>query len=110
MTHSDKKSIILKLVEVPDSGKRNFWGREIKSLNALLESFPEENFWKGLTFPVKFDSIIVLRSGYYAEELKKKYKRYKYIIPNKSKIVLGDKTGKDYVKIKKNKTLRDFLS
>lgn len=110
MTHSEKKKIIEKLVVVPDKQKRNFWGREIKSLNILLEKYSEENFWKGLTFSEKFDSIIVLRSGYFANELKKKYKRYKYNIPQQKKLELGGKVGDDYKKQVKPKNLREFLS
>lgn len=110
MTHSEKKKIIEKLVVVPDKQKRNFWGREIKSLNILLEKYPEESFWKGLTFSEKFDSIIILRSGYFAKELHKKYKRYKYNIPQQKKIELGDVSGDDYKKTVKPKNLREFLS
>lgn len=110
MLHNQKKKIIENLVVVPDKQKRNFWGREIKSLNILLEKYPEENFWKGLTFSEKFDSIIVLRSGYFANELKKKYKRYKYNIPQQKKLELGEKAGDDYTKQVKPKNLREFLS
>jgi len=110
VTHTEKKKLIEKLVIVPEKQKRIFWGREIKSLNFLLEQYPEDFFWKGLTFDKKFDSIIILRSGYYANELNKKYKRFKYIIPEKPKIELKEKSGKDYKKNIKHKTLRDFLS
>ena len=110
MTHTEKKKIIEKLVVVPKVQKRNFWSREIKSLNILIESFPEDIFWKGLTFPKLFDSIIVLRSGYYAKELQKKYNLYKYNIPQKQSIQLGEKSGEDYINKKKPKTILDFLS
>ena len=110
MTHTEKKNILEKLVVIPDKQKRNFWGREIKSLNVLLEKYPEDFFWKGLTFDKKFDSIIVLRSGYYSEILEKKYKRFVYIIPKSNNIKIGEKEGKDYVQKSKHKTLRDFLS
>lgn len=110
MTHTEKKKLIEKLVIVPEKQKRIFWGREMKSLNFLLEQYPEDFFWKGLTFDQKFDSIIILRSGYYAELLEKKYKRYKYIIPKPNSIEIGEKQGEDYVPKNKRKTLRDFLS
>jgi len=88
VTHSEKKKIIEKLVVVPDKQKRNFWGREIKSLNVLLEKYP----------------------GYFAKELNKKYKRYKYKIPQQKKIELGGISGDDYKKTVKPKNLREFLS
>ena len=108
--HAEKRKVIENLVNVPKTQKRHFWSREIGSLNILIESYPEDIFWKGLTFPKLFDSIIVLRSGYYANELKKKYKRYKYTIPSEKKLELGEKTGNDYKKKVKPKTLREFLS
>lgn len=110
VTHTEKKNILEKLVVIPDKGKRNFWGREMQSLNILIEKYPEDFFWKGLTFDKKFDSIIVLRSGYYSEELEKKYKRFKYVIPKSNNIKIGEKQGEDYVQNNKRKTLRDFLS
>jgi hypothetical protein len=110
VTHTEKKNILEKLVVIPDKGKRNFWGREMQSLNILIEKYPEDFFWKGLTFDKKFDSIIVLRSGYYSEELEKKYKRFIYVIPKSNNIKIGEKQGEDYVQKNKRKTLRDFLS
>jgi hypothetical protein len=110
VTHSEKKNVIEKIVVVPDKQKRNFWGREIKSLNTLIEKYPEENFWKGLTFTEKFDSIIILRSGYFSEQLLKKYRRYKYTIPKQEIIKLGEKIGDDYKKEIKPKNIREFLS
>ena len=89
MTHTEKKKIIETLINVPDKQKRLFWGREIKNLNNLLETYPEDIFWKGLTFNKKLDSIIVLRSGFYSKELQKKYNIFKYKIPEKKEITLG---------------------
>lgn len=110
MTHTEKKKIIESLIEVPKKDKRHFWAREIKSLNILIESYPEDIFWKGLTFPQKLDSIIVLRSGFYQKELQKKYNIFKYKVPTEIKLTLGKKTGKDYTAKEKPKTITDFLS
>jgi hypothetical protein len=110
VTHTEKKKVIEKLLNVPDKQKRLFWGREIKTLNILIEVYPESKFWKGLTFPQKLDSMILFRSGYYQQELKRRYNLYKYNIPPKKEITLGDKTGKDYTSKKKVKTIKDFLS
>jgi len=71
VTQTEKKKVIEKLIEQPKTQKRLFWGREIKSLNILIESYPIDGFWKGLSFPKKLDSIIVLRSGYYADHSKR---------------------------------------
>lgn len=109
MTHTQKKKVIERLVVVPKTQKRNFWAREIKSLNILMEAYPSDFFWDNLSFPDKIDSIIVLRSGYYNKELIKKYRRFNYQPPSSDKIELGEKCGEDYNKEVKPKTIRDFL-
>ncbi len=108
--HADKKNIIESLLVVPKSQKRLFWGREIKHLNFLLKSFPCDLFWKGLSFSKQFESLALLRSGHFLKELKKKYKRFNYKIPNKKELKLGKKSGDDYITSKTLKTKRDFLS
>lgn len=110
MTHTEKKKVIENLINVPDKQKRLFWGREIKTFNILLELYPESKFWKGLTFPQKLDSMILFRSGFYQNELKRRYNLFKYNIPTKKEIKLGEKYGEDFNIDKKPKTLRDFLS
>ena len=110
VTQTEKKLTIERLVNVPSSQKRNFWGREVKSLNELLKVYPERAFWLGVKFPSKMETIIVFRSGYYALELKKKYNRFKYLIPKKEEVKLGEKSGADYNQSKKPITLKKFLS
>lgn len=111
MNQTEKKKVIEKLVNVPRKGKRLFWGREVKSLNELTKLYPEDDFWAGLSFGIekKFDSLILLRSGYYAEELSKKHKRYHYSIPPKKEIKLGERAGEDYIIPNNPKTIRNFL-
>ena len=110
MKHSAKKAIIEKLVSVPDKQKRIFWAKEIKFFNILLAKYPNEIFWNKLKFPDKFDSLLLLRSGYYAEDLRLKYKRFNYIIPQKKETPLHDKKfGEDLELPSKPKTLKEFL-
>lgn len=110
MTHTEKKKIIENLINIPEKQKRLFWGREIKTFNILLELYPEFKFWQGLTFSKKLDSMIVLRSGFFSEELKRKYNLFKYNIPEKKEFKLGEKCGEDFKIDNRPKTLRDFLS
>lgn len=110
MKHNTKKAIIENLVSVPDKQRKIFWAKEIKFLNILLAKYPNENFWNKLTFPDKFDSLLLLRSGYYAEDLRLKYNRFKYIIPKSKAMPLYDeKFGKDLSLPQKSKTLKKFL-
>jgi hypothetical protein len=110
VTHTEKKKVIERLVVVPKEQKRHFWSREIKSLNILLDSYPSDFFWQNLSFSDKVNSIIVFRSGYYKEEIIKKYRRFNYKIPPPNNISLGEKSGKDYDDKNKPKNLRDFLA
>ena len=110
MTQTEKKKVIEKLVDVPKAQRRHFWGREIKSLNELQKLYPEDEFWRGISFTKKFDTLIILRSGYYSKELKNKYNRFKYDIPVPSDIELGAKSGEDYSDPPQSTTLRQFLS
>lgn len=110
MTQTEKKKIIEKLTDPPKAQKRVFWAREIKCLNILFESYPIDSFWEGLSFPKKLDSLILLRSGYYADQLKKKYNRFNYKIPPNKQIDIKEKTGEDYIKQNKPKNIKEFLS
>jgi hypothetical protein len=110
MKHKAKKVIIENLINVPDKGKRIFWAKEIKFLNILIEKYDDEDFWLKLSFPDKFDSLLLLRSGYYAETLRLKYKKFNYIIPDKEEIPLHkEKFGETLNFTKTTKTLRKFL-
>lgn len=110
MNHKEKQKVIENIVSVPDKGKRIFWAKEIKFLNILFEKYPDKKFWTNLSFYDKLDSMLLLRSGYYAEELKKKYKKFNYKIPQCDEIILGDKCGEDLNISRPIKTIKDFLS
>ena len=110
VTQTEKKKLIERIINVPKTQKRLFWGREIKSLNELLKLYPEDKFWIGIEFPQKFDSIIVLRSGYYSKVLKSKHNRYNYKVPKKTKTPITDSCGDDYQPPSSPKTLKQFLS
>ena len=110
MTQTEKKKIIERLVVVPKTQKRAFWGREMVSLKALQSAYPEKDFWLGLTFGQKFNTLVLLRSGHYRGELQKKYNRFKYTIPPPEDLELGVKSGNDYTPPDRPKNLREFLS
>ncbi len=108
--HADKKEVVSRLVDVPSKNKRFFWAREIKFLNDLLERFPDIDFWKIVTFPKKYESLLALKGEYGEKTLKKKYSEYNYVIPKVEKIKLGKKVGKDVDFKEKKNTIRKFLS
>ena len=110
MKHKDRISAIKRLVDVPPKAPQNFWARESKCLSELIKKFPDEDFWLKVSFDSKFDSLKMLRVGYYHEELSKKYARFHYDLPKAPEIKLGEKMGKDYSVSTKPKTIRDFLN
>ena len=110
LKHKDRISAIKRLVDVPLKAPQEFWGRESKCLSALIKEFPDEDFWLKVSFNSKFDSLKMLRVGYYHEELSKKYARFHYNLPPPPEVTLGEKMGKDYSVSTKPKTTRDFLN
>lgn len=106
---TERKKIIERLLIVPKFNKRAFWAKETKFLMELIEKFPDLNFWNKIKLPKKYDSLLALRGDWGKTFLKKKYLDFNYIIPEKQKIKLGDKTGEDKIINKKPKTIRDFL-
>lgn len=110
MKHNEKKKVIENLVIVPSKNKRFFWAKEIKCFNEVYKLYPHDSFWGKIKFPDKFESINLLRSGYYSEELKSKYLRFFYKIPKPSTIKLSKSLDNKQVDITLGpKTLRDFL-
>ena len=110
--HNEKKKVIENLVTVPPKNKRAFWAKEIKCFNEVYKVYPSTPFWLKLKFPDKFESINLLRSGYYANELKKKYLRFFYKIPKKESPISLSSEPIQPVELeiyKKPQTLRDFL-
>lgn len=90
-----KKSIISKIVLVPDNEKRNFWNREFKFLNDLYKLYPDFNFWQLLRFDRKYESMNYFFCDYGKTILQKRFLEYSYVIPEVEEIKLGKKTGKD---------------
>ena len=104
----NKRDVIKKLVVEPKSQKRPFWAREMKLLNDLLEIFPDEDFWLKMK-PQEYPSLAVIRSDQGIKSLRKKFREFKYKIPEKKEIKLGEKSGKDRIYNKTPKTIREFI-
>ena len=110
VTFKEKQEVISRLINVPDKDKRKFWSKEVKFLNILYEQYPDKKFWTSLSFSVILDSMLLLRSGYYAEILASKYRLFKFEFPKDKPIKLGKKCTDDVEVSSKPKTIKDFLS
>ena len=55
---------------------RNFWKREYKILNDLLEEYPEISFWEKVNFNQSWDSLLILRSDFGKNFLRKNIKNF----------------------------------
>jgi hypothetical protein len=104
----NKRKIIQKIVEEPNSQKRIFWAKEMKLLNSLLEVFPNADFWQKVRLR-KVNSLAMLKTKAGIAFLRKKYNEFHYKIPEKIEIPLGSKTGEDKIFSKKPKTIRQFI-
>jgi hypothetical protein len=105
----NKKQILLNLITPPKSTKGAFWTREYKVLKKLMAEYPDENFWQKVKFNMNWDSVCILQTDYGRSLLDKKYKDYKFVIPECKKITLTKKYGDDKIIALKAKTTRQFL-
>lgn len=105
----NKRTVLNNLLNIPKTQKRNFWAREMKILNSLMEIFPEEDFWARLSFSSKLDSLLILNTEEGKKKIKSRYNQYKYIPKETKHIPLGKKVGRDYKPLGKPKTIKNFL-
>lgn len=107
----NKKKLLFNLIEVPPRSKMQFYAKEMKLLNDLIDRYSEE-FISVLTLPQKYDSIAMLLCPSYKKELDTKFRNFNYIIDDSKyeKFTLEKKSGEDIVIKKKPKTIRDFLN
>ena len=106
----NKKEILFRLVDVPPTGRRNFYAREMKFLNDLCDRYSLE-FMNVVSFNKKFDSLTYLVSPKLKKTLDQKFRAFNFLL-DKSRYPeydIGEKTGEDSV-VKKKKTLKDFLN
>lgn len=108
MPKLNKRNLIKKIVIEPTKEKRAFWAREMKLLNDLMKIFPKQDFWEKTKFK-KVASLAILRSEHGLLKLKKLYMEFNYVIPKKTEITLGEKSGEDKIISKKSKTTRQFI-
>tara|TARA_R110000803_G_scaffold184182_2_gene246504 strand:- start:292 stop:762 length:471 start_codon:yes stop_codon:yes gene_type:complete len=106
----NKKEILIRLVEVPNTEKRFFYAREMKMLNDLCNRYSLE-FMNIVNFDKKFDSLAYLVSPKLRNVLDQKFRAFNYVV-DKTRYptyTIGDKCGDDKKIAKKMKTTKDFL-
>ena len=98
--HKRRQAVIGRLVEVPKDQKKFFWAREMKFLKDLEARYSLE-FLEIASFPKKYDSLAYLVSEPLKEPMNKKWRNFNFRIdPSKyDPIILGEKTGNDYVPV-----------
>lgn len=107
----NKRSIIGRLLNIPDKNKRVFYAREMKMLNSLCDRYSLE-FMDIVDFGKKFDSLAYITSYKLKSTLDQKFRAFNYRF-DKSKYPeynIGEKVGEDKKIIKKKKTTKDFLN
>jgi hypothetical protein len=107
----NKRSMLSRLVEIPDKNKRFFYAREMKMLNDLCARY-SESFMMIVSFDKKFDSLAYLVSPKLRGVLDQKFRAFNYVV-DKDKYPeynFGQKAGKDITITRTKKTTKDFLN
>jgi glutathione peroxidase-family protein len=107
-----KKEILDKFILIPKSQKRDFYCREFKLLNLLIERYSED-FIKVLTFPKKYDSMAIILSDGFKKTLDLKFKAFSYKTNDsnyESIPLFENKSGEDSTVKPRLKTIREFLN
>jgi len=109
--HKRRQAVIGKLIDVPSVQKRFFWAREMKLLKDL-EARYSLDFLEIVTFPKKYDSLAYIVSKALKDTMDRKWRNFNFKVDlsKYDTIILGEKTGKDYVPSdNKPKNTKDLL-
>jgi len=96
--HKRRQLSISRLVDIPKTQKKFFWAREMKLLKDLEERYSLD-FLEIVTFPKKYDSLAYLVSKELKDTMDRKWRNFNFKVDlsKYDSIVLGEKTGKDYI-------------
>jgi len=106
----NKREILKRLLKVDGRRSRNFWAREMKALNDLIEEFDNPSFWNRVNFSESFNSLLFFKKGEGRVIFDKKRREFNYKIPKPKKFNIGKTSGEDRVYNNKPKTIKDFLN
>lgn len=104
----DIRQLVSKCIQVPKTNRNEFWAKEMVLLKKLLLKYPNLEFWKKATLKVvpSFAIYLTTEDRYIAA----KYQEFLFQPEtSKEEIILGEKSGEDYNKENKPKTVKDFL-
>ena len=96
--HRRRQLAIERLIEVPKTQKRFFWAREMKLLKDLEARYCLD-FLEIVTFPKKYDSLSYFISKEVKPTMNRKWNNFNFKVDfsKYDSILLGEKTGKDYI-------------
>lgn len=110
MKKFNKRETLKRLLKVDGRRSRNFWAREMKALNDLVEKFDNLDFWQKVNFSQNFNSLLFFKKGDGLDILTKKYREFNYKVPEPKKFNIGKTIGENRVYKNKPKTIKDFLN
>jgi len=102
--------IINNLIDTTPPNIKGFWGKESKLLKALIETYPDESFWKEFSLEEKIESIAQLYAYPFDEILRQRYRNFHLTLPKDEEIELSTRKSGKNTKRNKNLTLRDFIN
>lgn len=102
------RKLVTKIIHPIPKNNKDFWAKEITLLKRLIAKYPNVDFWEKGTFK-KVPSFAI----YLTTEDSYLFSKYQEFLfqpeTDKVEIKLGEKTGEDYNKQVKPKTIKDFL-
>ena len=110
LKHREKQNIIKRLlIEIPPTNRKQFWPKELKFFNDLYDLFPCNEFWRSIKLSEKTDSLRYYKSEYGLSVIQKKFLEYNYKPKEQEEIILGEKSGEDFISRNKPSTIKQFL-
>lgn len=106
----NKRRILARLLDLPKTGRRAFYAREMKILNDLCERYSLE-FMNIVDFPKK-ESLAYIASEPLKPTMDRKWRAFNFKGFEReypAVFILDEKCGEDIPRKKKNKTIKDFL-
>ena len=82
----------------------------MKTLNDLLKTFENTEFWQKMSLPFKLNSLLFFKTVEGREILQKKYNEFNYKIPKPQAHTIGKTEGENRSYKQKPKTIKSFLN
>ena len=107
----NKRKVVQRLLVESSLSNRQDYFKQYAILKSLLKKYDNEDFWSVVNFGEKLKSLYYLKTSYGKKMHEQKYKEFHYRPKGKDiEYKLSGKSGKDEIRTKNKKTIREFLN